>query len=98
MLKKVLRYSVAVRDGVQQVYMPVNSKIVYVDSKTLGFIDIWAECDSEEAATKVHNYEVYGTGHNIAENAEHVGTVMNRSTDHDGLMATAVWHLYERTV
>jgi hypothetical protein len=98
MAKKVLRFSVEVTSGPQQLHYPLGGKIILVDSKSWGFVDIWVECAADAMETQLHTFEVYGTGHTISGDAEHVGSIVQRKEDHEGVVGTGVWHLYERSI
>lgn len=66
-------------------YLPKGAKVVHVEEGGYGFT-IWCEVDPD-AETVRNTFSVYGTGHPLAENAEHITTWR----DSDGPF---IWHLY----
>lgn len=95
MAKRVLRFPVPVSNDPQQVHIPDDAEILHVDTKTFGFVDVWVETNGA-TETVVRTFQVFSTGDNIPEDAMYVGTTLNRVETFGQLMATAVWHLYER--
>lgn len=84
MSRHVYRYEIHVDDMARVLWL--TSDPVYIASRTIGVVEIWAEFDSEEEP-KEKKYLIVGTGHIIPDGAKYVGTTLARH----GL----VWHLYE---
>ena len=85
MSKKVFKYPLLFVDGWQSVDMPNGAHPVFVAMQH-GKLTVWAEVDTEEPLYPVE-LGIWGTGHNIPDDAEHVGSTL------DGLF---VWHVWRR--
>lgn len=59
--------------------------VLHVHSRMKGTVEFWAEFQ-ENAPGVPRTFQVFGTGHDIPEDAKYVGTAM----DHP-----YVWHLFE---
>lgn len=97
MARKVWRYPLEVKEGPQQLQWAVKGKIIHVDSKTFGYVDLWVEFDdSEEVATRT--FQIFGTGWEITDDAQYIGTSVQRTQNPDQFNEIKVWHVYERLV
>ena len=83
--RKVFKYSIKPALAIpQEAAMPRGARIVHAAEQDRS-ICLWAEVDEDEK-TRVRLFQVFGTGHDIPENAAHRGTVH---------MTPFVWHVYE---
>ena len=83
-MKTVWKYSIPVDDRDH----PLPVRVVHVgpDSTALTILTVWAEVDVSDSPTvPTAPYRVFGTGHPIPDEAEHVGSVP---------VGPFVWHLY----
>lgn len=95
MARKVLRYGPLEVDNEepQQVHMPINAAIIKMDSKSKGFVDIWAVVDEDAVEhTTTRTFQVFGTGVPIPEDAQYFETSIQDFL-HNG---TRVFHVFER--
>lgn len=81
-MKQVWKYPLTM--GINEVLLPAEHKIVHVALQH-GNITMWAEVSLANVPYKPIPVSVVGTGHDIPEDTEHVGTFM------DGPF---VWHVY----
>jgi hypothetical protein len=98
-VKTVFKYPLAITDGLQQVVMPGQSRIVHVGNQD-ELPTLWAEVQVDEdlrpalgSAAEGRRMErrtffIAGTGHHVPEPSEHVGTVLTQGGRY-------VWHIYE---
>lgn len=84
MSRRVFKYALVVGDQVLD--LPRGAVIRMVDHQG-GNLCLWAEVDPD-AEIEGRIFRVYGTGHEIADDLEYVGS------SQDTLF---VWHVYERT-
>jgi hypothetical protein len=88
-MKTIHKYPIPVTDYVE-IEMPGNAIIRHVGEQS-GHICIWAEVNLDTTHEPMYGWKdvgisVYGTGHNIENHDEYIGTVQMS----DGL----VWHVY----
>ena len=84
MRRRIFKYPLEKLDTDQRVDMPQGAKVRHTGMQN-GRITIWADVNADQAP-ETRRFIVRGTGHDIREGAEFVGTVM------DGPF---VWHLFE---
>lgn len=92
MARKVFRYGpLDLSEDPQQIHIHVGAKIVHVESKHDGFIDIWAEVPEDTNVTSVRTFQLIRTGYPIPEDAQYIDTSIQTHINGMG-----VWHVYER--
>lgn len=97
MARKVFKYGpLEIKDDVQLIHLPVSAKIVHVGSQSNGYISIWAIVDEDSTeVTSVKQFQIFGTGHPIPEDAQYVGTSI-QGTPVTLQNGSLVWHVFER--
>lgn len=85
--RKMFRYVVPVDD--QPHSFPLSYGPVHVAYQPGVGVEFWAE-SAEKVPLKTHWFQVFGTGHLLPYDAQHIGTCPRTA---EGL----VWHLYEVT-
>jgi hypothetical protein len=76
-MKVVYKYSVASGASIE---FPQEAKVVHVEN-----FFVWIELNPEAEKNTVMNFEIFGTGHTIPDEACHFGTFLE---------GAFVWHLY----
>ena len=89
-MKSVYKYAVHAL-CTENVIMPVGARIVHVgfQGNLADVVTFWAEVD-DRAEQEVRNFMVIGTGVEIPDGYEYVGTTQNAELPF-------VWHLYEKS-
>ena len=100
MARKVFKYGPLEigNDEPQQVHLPVNARVVFMGSKTDGFIDVWALTDEEGSEhTQARTFQIYATGEPLPEDAQYCETIIQETVTafRNG---SRVWHVFERLV
>ncbi len=88
-MKTVHKYTLK-QDGFTIIPLPDSDvRILYTDAQR-GEVCLWIElptiCNGEKPTLKYRKFDIFGTGWNIPENAEYIGTAM---------VYDLVWHVYE---
>lgn len=90
-MKAVWKYSVPVNDEWNKIEMPLDASIVHVDrAEQVDEVWVWVEIDLDEKETATVEFRVFGTGHQVPDDAGYWGTVSWYPN------IPLVWHLYER--
>lgn len=85
----IFKYPLPV-SGATQVDLPVGAQVLHVDHQgDAGLLFLWAIVNPDATRTEPRVFEVYGTGHPMAEAPRrHLRTVM--------APGALVWHVFER--
>ncbi len=68
--------------------MPAGAKVLYVDLDSAGDLCLWAAVNpSPDHPTEARDFIVVGTGHDLPDGLEHLGSVVQGSF---------VWHVFEK--
>lgn len=97
-LKRVFRYTVPIDDSIHEI---PEGRVVHVDTRHLTEVEVWVEV-TPAGATGSRAVQVFGTGHVVPIEAEHIGTALSPAGEvSDGVMIVGhrergelVWHLY----
>ena len=84
-MKKIWKYQFGIVEE-ETFSMPVGAKIVFV-SMQKNHITMWALMDIFDVAVTERTFIIRGTGHDIEDGLEYVGSTM----DHP-----FVWHVFEK--
>lgn len=84
MTVKIFKYPFHIDDQFT-VMLPPHNKVIHAGLDPSGTPCIWAEVDTSTPAAYLHPFFVRGTGHEVPENAKHIGSFV------DGGF---VWHIY----
>ena len=86
MIRKIWKYALEIKDGVQTIQIPIDGTIIFVHDQG-GLPTIWVEVYPNYASMENRCFMVFGTGHEIPAMCNYVGSTMSGSF---------VWHVYEQ--
>lgn len=84
-VRKVWKYPLEVRDGHQDIEIPIGGRIIHVDNQN-EVPTLWVEVEPKYASMITRTFRVFGTGHEIEAGWKHRGTC---------IISPFVWHVYE---
>jgi hypothetical protein len=86
-MKVIWKYEVPVSDESVEITMPINARVVHVDSQKERIVSFWILADPE-IDLELSTFKVFGTGHGIDDKYwGYVGTAFDKQF---------VWHLFEK--
>ena len=84
MIRSIWKYPLKIIDEEQELMIPQDGKIVYVDNQNHAPV-LWIEV-FPKSPKEARNFRVFGTGHPIPTFWNYIGTC---------LLPPFVWHIYE---
>lgn len=85
--KTVWKHALAITDGPQELMLPRRLARVVLVAMQHGELCVWFEVNPDEPKY-MRYFAVYGTGHSVAEDSVHIGSVVTKE-------GALVWHVFE---
>lgn len=88
-MRKILKTVFTIEDPTHHVPMPLDAKIVHVESQNDGFITLWFVTANESEQVDVKVFQLISDGEDIPDDAQYIGTACQRTNK-------LVYHIFER--